>query len=372
VPDTAILISRTRLTEEERMRIARGGRVVVIYSVIVLLATAPAVAARSFLDSNDYRSDDAVVGALLTDDDYAKMIADVVHLEGKLDWAWVPGLGSARKLESLGFSVDDYSSVLVQSPTLHTEEGGEWLPDRAHEVLMIGCQRLGWKPADDGDLVLATAIVGATDADGFGPVKFFNATNRHSIVFEFRLTDAGSGETRLVAREQVDSANMVGAIWRGVTRLVQFLSDPQAPRYARYGKSVSIGVVDMPGDKKTHKFEKYADPQAILAGAVRSSEIFDEVVDDPADTDYVLDVRFSEANIVGAYQTTANLLGVYVLKDRRSGEVVAEEEIATSTTISAREIGSGGKRLKATTSGAFLDSADSFLFRLAATLDSNR
>ena len=352
------------------MRFLCTGLTVLGCVAILLLATAPAHAARSFLDSEEYRNDDAAVGVLLTDEDYAKMIADVVHLESKLDWAWVVGLGDSRKLQSLGFSVDDYSSIVVQRPIHHTKEGGDWLPDLAHEVLMIGCERLGWTPTEKGDLVLATAIVDATDADGFGPVKFFNATNRHGIEFEFRLIEAASGRTLLVARERADSANMVGAMWRGVTRLVQFLSDPKAPRYAKHGKTVSIDLLDMPGDKKTHKFEKYADPWEILSGAMRNSEIFDEVVDDSAGTDWGLEVRVSEANIVGAYQTTANLVAVYTLKDRRSGETVAEKEIGTSTTMSASEIGSGGKRLKATVSAAFLDNADNFLFLLADMLNS--
>ena len=49
---------------------------------------------------------------------------------------------------------------------------------------------------------------------------------------------------------------------------------------------------------------------------------------------------------------------------------MAEKEIGTSTTVSALEIGSGGKRLKATESGAFLDNADTFLFLLAEMLNS--
>jgi hypothetical protein len=337
---------------------------------VLLLASAPAYAARSFLESEKYRNGDAVVGVLLTDEDYARMIADVVHLEGKLDWAWALGMTDSKKLQSLGFSVDDYSSIVVLRPTHHAKDGGDWLPQRAHEVLMIGCERLGWTPTEEGDLVLATAIVNASDADGFGPVKFFNATNHHGIEFEFRLTEAGSGRTLLVAREQADSANLVGAIWRGVTRLVRFLSEPEAPRYAKYGKTVSIDLLDMPGDKKTHKFEKYANPREILTGAMRSSELFDDVADDSAGTDWGLEVRVSEANIVGAYQTTANLVAVYTLKDRKSGETVAEKEIGTSTTVSALEIGSGGKRLRATVSGAFLDNADNFLFFLAEMLNS--
>lgn len=64
------------------------------------------------------------MGVLLTDEDYAKTIADGVHLEDKLDWAWVVELGDSRKLPSLGFSVDDYSTIFVQRPTHHTREGG--------------------------------------------------------------------------------------------------------------------------------------------------------------------------------------------------------------------------------------------------------
>jgi hypothetical protein len=334
-----------------------------------MLTVAPVSAGSSFLDSDEYRQGKAVVGVLLTDDDYAKMVPDVVHLGAKLDWVWVVGQENSGKLDSLGFSVADYSSIVVQLPNNHSGEGGDWLPERTREVLMVNCKRVGWTPVRQGDLVLATAIVEASDADGFGPVKFFNATNAHHIEFEFKLTEATSGKTLLVARERASSANMVGAVWRGASRLARFLAAPKAPRYSKHGKTVALDLFELPGKKKTHKFEKYSDPRQILSGALTNSGIFEQVVEDSADTDYGLEVRVSQANIVGAYQTTINLLAVYTLKHRESGVTVAEEEIATSTTMSALEIRSGGKRLKAVVAAAFLDSADNFLFRLAAALN---
>ena len=332
---------------------------------IAMLAATPVLAGGSFLESDVYRSGDESVGVFLDDGDYGKMLADVVHL-GKLDWAWVLGQQGSPKVPSLGFSVEDYKSVTVPPPRNHSGDGFDWIPERAHEVLKIHCKRLGWTPAEQGDLLLESAIVGVADIDGFGPTQFFNATSRHHVLFEFRLTEAGSGKTLLVAREKARSANLVGAIWRAASRLTHFLAEPKAPSYPGDGQSVSLDVFEMPGKKQPHKFEKQADPRAILRGALTSSGLFGPLVDGSSESDYGLEVRVREANLVGAYQTTVNLLAVYTLKDRNSGETVSAEEIGTSTTISALEIRSGGKRMKATVAAAFLDNFDSFLFRHTA------
>jgi len=100
---------------------------------IGLLATVSALAGGSFLDSDTYRKGEEVVGVLLTDDDYGKMLEDVVHL-GKLDWAWVLGQEDSPKVKSQGFLVDDYSSVVVRRPTDPAGKASDWISERAHEV----------------------------------------------------------------------------------------------------------------------------------------------------------------------------------------------------------------------------------------------
>ena len=236
---------------------------------------------------------------------------------------------------------------------------------------MVGCKRLGWTPSEQGDLVLTAAIVDVHDADRFGITTFFNATNKHSIEFEFKLTAAESGNVLLLAGHEAHSANLIGATWRATAQLTKFLTSPTAPRYQGIGKTVSLDSYEMPEPKKKwkpHKLEKFANPREIAVEAMRSFGIFAEVVDGSGETDFGLEIRVDDANWVGAYQTTVNVNATYILTDHGTGKVLLEENVGTSATLSALDVGSGGKRMRQVTPAAFLDNIDAFLFRLDAII----
>lgn len=352
----------------------RAGRIIAAATTCVLLTFAPVLAQDSFLSSKSYKEGQKIVGVFLTDDDYGRMIRGAKHLEGRLDWAWVVGQRNERKIESLGFSTSDYQSIIVQPPVDHTKEQVEGLSERAHEALLVGCKRLGWTPRKQGDLMLATAIVDVFDSDGFGLTKFFNATNKHSVEFEFKLTEAKSGTVLLLARDEAHSANLIGATWRAAAHLTSFLAKPTSPRYQGQGRTVSLDAYEMPEakkkrkKKKPHQLEKFANPREIAIAAMRNSGIFKEVVAGSDKTDYGLVIRVHNANFVGAYQTTVNVNATYTLTDHGTGKVLMQENVGTSATLSALEVGSGSKRMRQVTPAAFLNNVDAFLLRLDAML----
>lgn len=259
-------------------------------ALLLLLAAGPVAAQDTFLNSQEYGAEGTVIGVLLTDDEYGRMVREAEHLEGTLDWAWVEGRMKGGKVESLGFSIDDYRTIVVQPPVDHTAGPIDGLAGQVNEALLIGCKRIGWTPGEEGELVLMTAIVGVDDPDGYGITNFFNATSKHAVEFEFKLVESTTGNTLLAARHEAHSANLIGASWRAT------------------------------------------------------------------------------ANLVGAYQTTINVDATYTLTDNRTDQVVMEEKVVTSATMSALEVASGSKRMKRVTPAAFLDNVDVFLYRLDASL----
>ena len=342
-------------------------------TAVLLLTLAPAAAGESFLDSEDYKSGEEAVGLLLIDEEYGKLIQEAEHRDRKLDWAWAAGQWDKRKLESLGFSIGDYRSIVIQPPSDHTMEQVEGLTDRLHEAMTISCKRLGWTPREQGELVLEMAIVDVFDADGVGFTNFFNATGKHSAEFEFRLSDVKTGNILLLVRHETHSANLLGATWRASAHLTEFLAEPSPPRYAARGKTVSLDAYEMPQPKKKkkkkpHQLEKHANPREITLEAMRNSGMFEQVREGSSEADYGLEVNVRDANFVGAYQTTVNVDATYTLTDRRTATVLLEENVATSATLSARDIASGGKRMRQVTPAAFLDNVNVFLFRLDALL----
>lgn len=53
----------------------------------ILCSAAPATAGSSFLTSREYRDDDEVVGKMLVDADYRKMVEDLQFHKVEFDWS---------------------------------------------------------------------------------------------------------------------------------------------------------------------------------------------------------------------------------------------------------------------------------------------
>ena len=336
-----------------------------------LLIGAPIAAQDSFLDSDAYTKGEGIVGVMLGDDEYRLMRRGGRLFDSRIDWAWVPGLEEAERDGPPSFPVADYRSIVVETPVDHTAEPIDGLPQVLHEVLIVSTRRVGWSPAEQGDLVLSTAIVDVVDAEGSAVTGFFNATKEHALEVEFKLIEAESGRLLLAVRDEVNSGNLVGAMWRAAAHLTSLLAPPSAPRYAGRGISVSLDEYTMPPTRRNrpHELERYANPREIALGALRSSGLFDSVAEESNDTDFGLAIEVLDANFVGAYQTTVNVNANYTLTDRQSGRVHFWNNVGTSATLSAADIRKGGERMQSVTPAAFLNNVDVFLLRLDAELD---
>ena len=324
----------------------------------------------SFLESDTYTEGEKTVGVLLSDVEYGMMIEGGRFFDSSIDWAWVRGQQSEEEDQSPSFSASEYDSIVVELPIDYTAEPTDDLPGVLREVLQVNAKRLGWVPRGQGDLVLSTAIVDVIDADGAAVTRFFNATKRHKLELEFRLAEAESDMLLLAARDEVNSGNLVGAMWRAAAHFTSLLASPAAPRYEARGMTVSLDAYEMPATKrnKAHQLERYANPREIVLDAIRNSGIFEAVAEASSDTDYGLEIEVVDANFVGAYQTTVNVNANYTLTDRRTGIVFQWENIGTSATLSASDVRKGGERMLQVTPAAFLNNVDVFLLRLDAKL----
>jgi hypothetical protein len=338
-----------------------------VMAAVLLLAGAPIKAQDSFLESETYASGENIVGVLLTDEEYGLMTPGGRVFDRSIDWAWVRGKDGE---DSVGFVASDYRTIVVESPVDYTAGPIDDLAATLHEALLVNARRLGWSPAEQGELVLSTAIVNVVDAEGTAVTAFFNATKRHTLELEFMLAERASGTPLLVARDEVNSGNLVGAMWRAVAHLTSMLSTPMAPRYPARGVSISLDAYELPSKKpgKPHELEKYADARAIALDALRSSGIFEDVAEASNDADYGLEIEVLNANLDGAYQTTVNVNANYVLTDRRTGSVYLWENVGTSASLSAADIRKGAERARQVTSDAFRNNIDLYVQRLDAKL----
>ena len=217
--------------------------------------------------------------------------------------------------------------------------------------------------------MLSTAVVGVLDAEGAAVTRFFNATERSMLELEFRLTESASGRPLLLVRDEVNSANLIGGMWRAADHMTSMLSTPAAPCYSRRGSGISLDAYDMPEpENKRHDLERYANPREVVLEALRNSGMFEQVVENSSEAEYGLDVDVVQADFVGAYQTTANVSAHYRLTNRETGNTLSWEDLGTSATLSASDIRNGTKRLEAVVPAAFRNNIDLFLMRLDARL----
>ncbi|MCZ7652542.1 MAG: hypothetical protein M5U13_15775 [Thermoanaerobaculia bacterium] len=156
----------------------------------------------TFLDSDDYRDGEEVVGAFLTDADYGKMIEDLEYRGVSFDWSWVLAAGGRRhEPTALGFSLSSYRTIHVAPVRNVAGKIAPRIEEEVHEVLTEAMRQLGLEVVaspDAADLVLGAAVV---DYKADGTYVYF-ATVDPYVELEIRLHDRVAGQDLLLVRHR--------------------------------------------------------------------------------------------------------------------------------------------------------------------------
>lgn len=156
----------------------------------------------TFLDSDDYRDGEEVVGVFLTDDEYAKMIEEVDFRGVDFDWAWYKAdYAKPRKPTRLLFRAGDHGTVAVLPVVNHAPVIAPGVEEEVRDLFVQAMERLGLRVVGEGEeaaLELGVAIVDYKSDSTFiyvGRIDPF-------IELEIRLRDTASGEPLLLVRNQ--------------------------------------------------------------------------------------------------------------------------------------------------------------------------
>lgn len=156
----------------------------------------------TFLDSDDYRDGEEVVGAFLTDAEYGRMVEDLEYREQSFDWGWVrAAAGRPDEPTALAFSIRDYRTFHLEPVRNVSGKVAPGLEKEVESVLAAAMEQLGLartESKEQADLALGAAIV---DYKSDSTYFYFGSADPF-IELELRLRDQRTGEDLLLARHQ--------------------------------------------------------------------------------------------------------------------------------------------------------------------------
>ena len=219
--------------------------------VLGALPATPAFADDTFIESDDYKEGEEIVGVFLGDEEYAKMVEDIERGGQEFDWGWVltPGweerAASAEateeepkkkrgffrrrgnrgpKLEQepgeLAFDLSTYGTVHVEVENFAGIVKDEELAD-IRESFELGMEQLGLEVVESGpaDLDLDVAVVDINrEGGGFGLIQV-----DPFIELEVRIRESGSGEDLLLIRNQEHGDTPNKAALETASQITMFL-----------------------------------------------------------------------------------------------------------------------------------------------------
>lgn len=193
------------------------------FAVAATLASAiPALAADTFIKSDDYKEGDEVVGKFLVDADYQLMIDDVERGDADFDWAWVKTADGKmkNKVKALGFQLAAGQTVAIpEVVNVHRGMVPPGIVDAVRKNLVSGMEALGLEVVDSGaDYTLAVALVDLKQDSTYA----FVAMIKPFVELEVRLT-ARDGEVLARIRDQKHGDNADVASFNFAEDLVKFL-----------------------------------------------------------------------------------------------------------------------------------------------------
>lgn len=229
-----------------------------ILAVLLLLGAVPALADDYFIQSDEYKEGEEIVGKFLTDADYAIMIEEITRNGEELDWGWVktPGYVAAstsasasasaapappakkgmfkrgggkasgpktvREPKELGFDLKSYKTVYIAPVQNFYGLKEQSYSDKTRESFGLAMEALGFKvvnSAANADLELGMAIVDVKNEGTFAVVARIDPF----IEIELRLKDRKTGENLVLLRNQSHSNTPLEAAHRFATVFAHFL-----------------------------------------------------------------------------------------------------------------------------------------------------
>ena len=155
----------------------------------------------TFLDSDDYREGEEIVGAVLDDEDYGKMVEDIERHGADFNWGWVKAVdGKPAKPGALAFDLGDYRTVRVVPVVNKSLKVAPEIEQASTAALTEAMTLLGLEPVTSGsaDLELEVAVV---DYKSDSTYIYFGTLDPF-LEMEGRLEDVSTGETLFLFRHQ--------------------------------------------------------------------------------------------------------------------------------------------------------------------------
>jgi hypothetical protein len=156
----------------------------------------------TFLDSDDYRDGEEVVGVFLGDDEYGRMIEDVEFHGVGFDWTWYRAdYAKPRKPARLLFRAADYGTVRVLPVANHAPALAPGLEEEVRGLFVQAMERLGLRVVGDDEEAALELGVAIVDYKADSTYIFF-ANIDPFIELEVRLRDTATGEPLVLIRNQ--------------------------------------------------------------------------------------------------------------------------------------------------------------------------
>lgn len=217
---------------------------------LLVLPGTPALADDAFIESDDYREGEEIVGVFLGDDEYAKMVEDIERGGQEFDWGWVltprwaetasaeaaeeepekkrgffrrrgkRGPKLEQEPDELAFDLSAYDTVAIEVENFAGIMKDDELDD-LRESFALAMERFGLEPATGGsaDLELGVAVVDINrEGGGFGLIQI-----DPFIELEVRLREAGSGRDLVLIRNQEHGDTPTDAALEMASQIAMFL-----------------------------------------------------------------------------------------------------------------------------------------------------
>ncbi|HRC84275.1 MAG TPA: hypothetical protein PK413_01550 [Thermoanaerobaculia bacterium] len=188
-------------------------------AVVCGLFVLPAAKAETFIQSDDYKDDDEVVGKFLKDEDYRLMIKDIERNGAEFDWGWVKTKGKVKKPKNFDFDLSSYKTITI--PKVQNFAGilGKEFPEAVRDYFKEAAETVGLNVSEKGNLELDIAIVDAKKDSTY----IYFAYVQPFIELEIRLKDRSTGESLVLLRNQEHGSGIDDAAQQSASEFAKFM-----------------------------------------------------------------------------------------------------------------------------------------------------
>lgn len=181
----------------------RSLRALALSAALLPAGAGAALAADTYVKSDDYKDGEEVVNVFFRDAEYSRIYEDLERNGSELDWAWVKHDGRRPdKVGTLGFSLGDYQTVRIAPVINKADEILPGIEDDVVRAFTLGFERAGLQVVSDpkgaADLEVQLAIV---DLNTSSTYIYFTTVDPF-IEMEMKLVDLKSGEELMLVRHQ--------------------------------------------------------------------------------------------------------------------------------------------------------------------------